>query len=401
MQKYQLDKYFKKYYKLSQIFLRKSLGIISKILLFSIPSIFLTLSILEIILRLLFTVSDVPDIYFNPSLGNTFVPNQQGLYIKGSDAEIKAKYRINNSGWNSPNNYIKEKSSDIFRIAFIGDSFIEALQIDYDKSYPYLLEKKFNTNLEDEQTLTKILPHGKEKKIEVYTFGHSGANLIHYGHMMEYASSEYKPDLIFVNIVTNDFKESLYEYSRIDNWSIEYKKGEFNQRPPKIVNNLLIKRALRKSALVRFMTINLDLINKSPILNKLFYAETRHNQINVDLEQAFLSDEFLNKLFEYILDQYLYTSKKLGVKFVLVLDSDRNALYLNKDPQFTESYRYNLALKKIAKQKSIEVIDLSDSFKQEWLKNKKMFNWEIDDHWNEYGHQVVSESILKWSKSYE
>ena len=37
------------------------------------------------------------------------------------------------------------KMTKTFRIGVIGDSQIEALQVDYDKSFPYLMEKLLNS----------------------------------------------------------------------------------------------------------------------------------------------------------------------------------------------------------------------------------------------------------------
>ncbi|MCX5687423.1 MAG: hypothetical protein NTV71_02080 [Candidatus Omnitrophica bacterium] len=54
----------------------------------------------------------------------------KGVYRKG---EIKARYNINKEGWNSNKEYVERKSSKI-RIAVIGDSYVEGLTVDADKS---------------------------------------------------------------------------------------------------------------------------------------------------------------------------------------------------------------------------------------------------------------------------
>ncbi|MBI4058820.1 SGNH/GDSL hydrolase family protein [Candidatus Microgenomates bacterium] len=368
---------------LSQADLRKKIRKFSIILVTPIFSIFFTLLIMEGFIRAFLHPSEAPDIYFNNNLGNLFVPNQTGYYIKGKNSEIIAKFNINKQGWNSPYDYIETKSPTIKRFAFIGDSFIESLQVNYDKSYPYLLNEKL-----------------KNKNVDVYTFGHSGANLIHYSHMMDFVGNKYQPDLVFVNIVSNDFKESLSGYNRIDNWSLIYNNKGFSQKSPREVSNLAIKRLARKSALVRYLTINLDLINTSPFLNKIFYAETRQNKLDKNMEELFDGNQFLESMVEYILQQFLTISKDNKFKLVLVLDTDRQAIYGNQDLYKTENYRYRSAVKTAAKKFNINVIDLTEIFQKDWQVNHKRFDWSIDDHWNEYGHELVVNTINNWLNSF-
>lgn len=356
---------------------------VARLLLFSVPGIIAGLMTLEIIVRLVVDVSDAPDIKFDPVLGNIFIPSQQGIYIKGKNSEIRASFRINNDGWNSPHEYRKDKTPDVYRLAVIGDSFIEALQVDYDKSYPYLLENG--------------LSRGKlAKKIEVYTFGHSGANLLHYAHILDMVGKEYQPNLVIVNIVANDFLESLYDYSRKDNWSLKY-ANEFFEKPPQKVSNLGFKQMLRRSALVRFLTINLDVINTSPLFSKLFYAETRRNEATGDAHQTlFTQNEFRDKLLDYILTQYLDTSHKYGFRLLLVVDANRQAIYANQDPTSLADYRLTMSTKAIAQKLGIPMVDLLNPFVKAWNTSKTRFDWEIDEHWNSYGHETIARAVQDW-----
>lgn len=351
---------------------------------FSIPAIIFAFLILEIFARFFLHASDAPDIYFDTNLGNIFFPNQKGIYVKKDNPPIMAEYRINNVGWNSPHDYRENKASDVYRIAVVGDSFIEALQINYNKSYPYLLERILNEK------------KWNNKKVEVYTFGHSGANLNHYFHIAELVDQKYNPDLIIVNIVTNDFKESLYEYNRKDNWSLQLVNGNFIEEPPHKVSNLFIKRVVRKSALVRYLTVNLDLINTSLLLNKLFYADTRQDgKPNTNLEKLFSMDEFLQKIVENVLTRFSELSNKNSFELLLVLDTDRKTIYNGEDIKTTESYRVNKSVENVAKKLRIDTINLSSTFQEDWKEKKEKFNWAIDEHWNEYGHQVIVDALYK------
>lgn len=337
----------------------------------SSPSIVLAILLLELAIRLFLKPSDAPDIYFDKTLGSIFVPNQSGVYVKGANNEIQARFRINNYGWNSPVDYKKEKSLDINRIAVIGDSYVEALQVDYDKSYPYLLSETTGA--------------------QVYTFGHSGANLVHYLHLVRYAAENFKPDIVVVNIVENDFKESIYGNNRKDNWSLSLQDSVIEEKPPKEISNLSIKRLLRKSALARYLTINLDLVNTSQIINKLFFAETKEftpSNSNWDIN-------YLNKLTDYTVEKLEKLSQENNFQLVLVLDVNRKSIYGHTSLAETNHYKLNEGLKRSAEKFEIELIDLSDTFQANWKSNQKRFDWEFDEHWNEYGHKLISETLTK------
>ena len=336
--------------------------------------------ILEVLTRLFLSPSDVPDIYFNPLLGNSFVPNQSGVYIKGKNQEIKAKFRINNLGFNSPHDYSKTKPDDTYRVAIVGDSFIESLQVDYYKSYPYILENALH--------IKKL----KGKKVEVYTFGHSGANLFHYTKAVEFVEDNFKPDLIIVNIVENDFKESIYGNNRKDNWSLDFHNGNTIEHSPDQITNLWVKRLLSKSALVRYLTINLDLINTSPILNKIFYAETREFA-----PKNFVWDnDTLTRLTNYSVEKLVNRANESENNILFILDTDREVIYNQRDFGETEHYDFNSALKKSAKKFSVPVVDLTETFAEDWQKSKRRFDWEVDDHWNGYGHLIIGQTLTKW-----
>lgn len=242
--------------------------------------------------------------------------------------------------------------------------------MDYDKSYPYLLEKKPNT--------------------QIYTFGHSGANLIHYTKMAEYAVENFSPNILVVNVVENDFRESIFGNNRKDNWSLD-PTNTSTKIPPSEITNLWVKRLLRKSALIRYLTINIDLINTSPILNKLFYTETkRFNSQNV-----VWNDEVLNELTQTFIKDLKKISMEKNVKLLLVLDGNRKAIYENIEVSQTEHYRYNEFLKSSASELNIPTIDLTEVFKKDWQLNKTRFDWGFDEHWNEYSHRLIAQTLNK------
>ena len=130
------------------------------------PTLIILVLVLELFFRFVIPSNNPPQTIFSKEdLLYKYKPNQLGLFSIGKFAQIRSNYRINNDGWNSLIDYRKKKNNSKKRIAVIGDSYIEAFQVDYDKSYPSLL--------------SNVL----KNEYEIYSFGISGAPLSQYLHM--------------------------------------------------------------------------------------------------------------------------------------------------------------------------------------------------------------------------
>src|SRR3989339_639997 len=103
--------------------------------------VFIAFVIVEVTLRFL----GFPSINTNTFDKNNLVifkPNQKFL---SKDRCYSSVLRINDVGFHS-RTYSVEKPYGIFRIVIIGDSFVEAVQVPLEKTFPAILEKKLNQN---------------------------------------------------------------------------------------------------------------------------------------------------------------------------------------------------------------------------------------------------------------
>lgn len=118
--------------------------------------LFLCLLLETVVFKFIFPATDMPEPEFIDGVIK-YKSNQQGVYrVKD---EINARYRINANGWNSRyEKYVIKNTQEKYRIAVIGDSFVEALQVDYDSSLAEQLENKLGND-----------------SFQVYRFGISGA----------------------------------------------------------------------------------------------------------------------------------------------------------------------------------------------------------------------------------
>ena len=140
-----------------------------------------------VVFRVVWIASDVPANDFIDGVVR-YGPDQRGVWRVRD--EIAAPYRINAQGWNSGiGDYAVARRPGVTRIAVVGDSYVEALQVPYDIS----LGERLATEL-----------GGGGHPVEVFRFGISGAPLSQYLQMIEHEVAHYGPDWIVVLIVHND-----------------------------------------------------------------------------------------------------------------------------------------------------------------------------------------------------
>ncbi|MDY6974573.1 MAG: hypothetical protein SV775_20025, partial [Thermodesulfobacteriota bacterium] len=157
--------------------MRKIRGLLLNIFLTFISIFLLILTLEFIVFRFILIAPDMPEIEFVDGMLK-YKPDQQGVYRVRD--EITARFKINNQGWNSKyDRYITDKPLGKTRIAIIGDSFVEALQVD------------FNQSLAEQLEIVAGSDH-----LQVYRFGISGIPLSQYLYILEREVLKYSPVLV-------------------------------------------------------------------------------------------------------------------------------------------------------------------------------------------------------------
>ncbi|HST51668.1 MAG TPA: SGNH/GDSL hydrolase family protein [Pyrinomonadaceae bacterium] len=150
-------------------------------------SVVVALLIFEVFLR---AVGFTYPVFYQPDevRGYSLRPGMEGWYRKEGEAFI----RINSDGLRD-REHAKQKPPGVFRIAVIGDSYAEAFQVEQEKAFWSVLERR----LQDCQALAG-------RKVEVINFGVSG-----YGTAQELLTLrekvwDYSPDLVLLALTTNN-----------------------------------------------------------------------------------------------------------------------------------------------------------------------------------------------------
>ena len=169
-------------------------------LLLVLGSIWLSLGIIEIGLRL--AGYSYPEFYaIDGRRGYALRPGMEGWYRKEGEALV----RINSDGMRD-REHSKQKAPNTLRIAVLGDSYTEALQVPFEESFCAVLEQK----LRECASLS-------ERNVEVLNFGVSG-----YGTAQELITLrdhvwQYSPDVVLLAVTTNnDISDNVRALKKTD-----------------------------------------------------------------------------------------------------------------------------------------------------------------------------------------
>lgn len=116
------------------------------------------------------------------------MPNTEITWSKGPFLDLATVRHSNNVGFLNDQDYWREGKRPL--LAFIGDSFVEALMVPYDQTISGRLAKTWPGR--------------------VYSFGMSSSPLSQYLAFARYARDTYHPDYFVFVIISNDFDESWW-----------------------------------------------------------------------------------------------------------------------------------------------------------------------------------------------
>ncbi len=338
-----------------------------------------------VVFRLVFKASDIPRLAFENQVVK-YEPSQQGVF-RIKDA-ISAKFSVNAQGWNSGHaGYEIEKPKGVKRIAVIGDSLVDALQVDHDMSFSEQLE---------------TLGTGE---YQVYRFAIGGAPLSQYLQLLRKEILQYEPDLIIVNISHTDFGES-YNFKQGVYTSSFLKlevadgqvKGEIQPKPLEsrwydpirscATWRFLGGRQQFKFQALRDMALGVEAQADEPTLDQTDAAETR-----------VLNDRAVTR---YVFERIKKLAKATDSKLLVTINSYSPQIYdrPEEEPDYSEGA---LPLNKMTGETmaalDIPFLDLHPIFVRAFERNRKPFEFNVDGHWNEYGHSVVAGAIRDFIKA--
>jgi|Deesub1362A_J573_1020465.scaffolds.fasta_scaffold04519_2 hypothetical protein len=322
----------------------------------------------------------------DPILGHKGKPNLDTSFSIGWCLE--SRIITNSQGWRSLKNFSQNKPRNVIRIAVLGDSYVQGLQVDNNEIFTYLLEEKLNNNL--------------GKNFEVYNFGISAYGTVREYLVLKEYVLDYKPDIVILLFyIGNDISDSGEEYE-------------------KYIMKINKKRILKSklSILKTYQFIANDVIPKHPKLAKFLYnlgiMDTKINDPK-NLPQGYyiylddytpevannwkISLEYLSKM-NSILD-------KNNITFIVVFFDAQDIIYNELYTELLEKYpnaknskfdkeKPSRILKIFLLENNISYLYLTEKFVERINKTGEKTYFPCDLHWNEIGHKWAAEEIYNY-----
>ena len=319
-----------------------------------------------------------------------FVPNREFRYSQDWDMKNGRIRRTNNVGFLSDINYVSPPTKPV--LAVIGDSFVEAVQVDWKESVHGRLHEKLTPN------------------VDVYAFGAAYASFAQYLAWVRYAHHAFTPDMLVVNVVAND-----YDLPRVGMGGDEFSAGFRGMAyfAEDATGSLILKRSdrptdpwwrglLRRSALVAYLYRNLQVTALPEKLGMLWSVLTEpdgpsHYVANTDARVERERVARAQRHVDRFLDLLPHESGLPPERILIVLDGLRTELYdaaklaAIQDSFPAVMHRY-MAAAGIAR--GFEVRDLTPLFIERHEKTDDRFEFPFNGHWNANGHDVMATAVL-------
>lgn len=321
-------------------------------------------------------------------LGWRFIPNSTYWCFKENDHPITGK--INSHGWRDKE-WSSRKPINTYRIAVLGDSFVEAFQVESEFTFLQLTENQLNKD----QTY----------KVELLNFGRSGFTQTEELIVLKNYTPHFSPDIVILffyaaNDISDVGKETahnlLHPFYRFD------RDGELILDLSLIKTNpSKIKRFLYKldrySALISLIYQRYDLLRQQIFKKEKIKLEI--NSLNNYLtlcttkkDKTYLQNYNLNKMLIKTMAKYC---NKKGIQFMLININDTTYI-----PEIEEKYKFIDAtfnanyfdddLYRYAKLLNIEYLGLQKLFRRTYIETGVELNW---GHWNYEGHKTVANAL--------
>ena len=344
----------------------------------SVASIAVFLAVCELVVfRLIWPASDVPENDFVDGVVR-YAPHQSGVWRVRD--EIAAPYRINGQGWNSGiGDYAIQRRAGVRRIAIVGDSYVEALQVAYDRSL-------------GERLAADLAAGGNAP--EVYRFGISGAPLSQYLQMIEREVVHYRPDWIVVLIVHNDFDESYkFKTGRYTSsfLKLRVEEGRVVGETPPVPWRPGALEWLRQTATARFFLYRWQ-VRPEVLVNLLLPRAEAATGADTDITGVLADEAGVTAVTDYVFGRIDATVHAMGARLLLAMDGDRFAIYQGGD---SPALALNRLAAETAARHQIPFIDLEPVFEADWRAVHRRFDSDADGHWNEHGHAVAAAAIAQ------
>lgn len=345
----------------------------------------------------------------DPILGTSLAPGVRGHYTSEGDARVS----INSQGLRDREHEFAAPPGT-FRIAILGDSYAEALQVDATDAFWAVLERELAN-----------CPSLRDRQIECINFGVSGYGTAQELLMLRHVVWEYQPDLVLLAFTTgNDVSDNVRELKRVD--YIPYfiwQDGELVLDDSFLTSNSYTRRA---SPMVRVLRFCIRYSRLAQVANHARYQlrvvrrrGARAEQDEASAGEIGLDDQIYIPQPSDLLRQAWRTTEELvaimgrevesrGARFALVTLS--SGIQVTPDSEARTRFQSSLGvddlfyaderIAALGRREGFPVLNLAPLFQSEAEASGTYFHGFGDNpgggHWNENGHRRGGELMAEW-----
>lgn len=375
-------------------------------------SLVIALILCEAGLRLLGV--EYPDFFdYDPLLGSKLRPGIKGYYLKEGGGYVS----INSDGLRDREHPL-EHPPNTLRIAVLGDSFAEAMQVNQEETFWAIMEK----NLQD-------CPHLRGGQVEVINFGQAGFGTAQELLALRHRVWKYSPDVVLLTVFTgNDVADNSPALMQFDynpyfsfqdgrlvlndkrtreRWEAEQQKesrgGAGKQWREDHLRISQLLREGRKALKTRWSQARRsDQAAAAPPQSEPGLSDTIYREPTTAVwQEAWNVTEALLRLMR---DE---VAAKGANFFVVVLS---NGSQVHPDPAVRAAFARRLGvedlfyadrrLERFCKREDIPILLLAPAF-QKYATAHKVFLHGFPGnlgggHWNQHGHRLAGEMIAGW-----
>lgn len=351
--------------------------LIKNLVLVTLPALLLLALLSELFFRFVVPAAEFPYPGFDPAsrvLKLDPARARTGVYTLGLWASPRARWRINDEGWNSSVEYTADAPRRP-RVVIVGDSYVEAVQVDVDRNFGALARKRLGG------------------AADVYTLGVSGAPLSQYLQMARYAR-KFRPAVLVINVVHNDFGQSVSTVERLPEVLQLAPDGAGFREVPAAYELGPARSLVRLSATARYLIWNGKILGLPARIAQMRRGVHRRGfapNANIDAERLRRSAPVIRRAVFEIARRI--RAENPGTRIIYMMDGPRADIYAGKVA--TSDLAWLTALMRdAAEANGASFVDLTPVFSRYWAAEHRPLNFASDGHWNEPAHRLAAQALV-------
>jgi lysophospholipase L1-like esterase len=299
------------------------------------------------------------DVNFPSSTVTYTYPDDPRGYFGGRNT---LEIRINSWGFRGPE-FEERKEKEVFRIAFLGDSFTLGQGVKFEDTYPQVVSAALNRRAA-----------GTGVRFESYNFGVGGGNLINSMYVNGMYAAKVLPDMVVLGLTLNDMESPLFILEKTRGGlspvrktrDLDWFEQTGNRAEPGPKGWLATPRILYKAWMARQRSA------KTVDYYKSLYGQGNYMWRELNLQAL---DAIARRC----------SGKRLPFR-VLILP----VFYRFDAYPFEEIHA---SLRGYLESRGIEYVDLLDSFRG--MRYEDLWVHKVDAHPNEKAHAVIAHTVLE------